>query len=66
MDYYMPRAGLIPEIRGEEHPTQSKVSPLRVKGAGERIVPKAFGYVALSAAMPVRFRRIIANGATVR
>ena len=35
MDYYMPRAGLIPEIRGEEHPTQSKVSPLGVKGVGE-------------------------------
>ncbi len=35
MDYYMPRAGLIPEIRGEEHPTPSKVSPLGVKGVGE-------------------------------
>jgi aerobic carbon-monoxide dehydrogenase large subunit len=35
MDYYMPRAGLIPDIRGEEHPTQSKVSPLGVKGVGE-------------------------------
>jgi carbon-monoxide dehydrogenase large subunit len=35
MDYYMPRAGLIPPIRGEEHPTQSKVSPLGVKGVGE-------------------------------
>ena len=35
MDYYMPRAGLIPEVRGEEHPTQSKVSPLGVKGVGE-------------------------------
>ncbi len=34
-DYYMPRAGLIPEIRGEEHPTESKVSPLGVKGMGE-------------------------------
>ena len=34
-DYYMPRAGLIPEIRGEEHPTESKVSPLGVKGVGE-------------------------------
>jgi carbon-monoxide dehydrogenase large subunit len=34
-DYYMPRAGLIREIRGEEHPTQSKVSPLGVKGVGE-------------------------------
>lgn len=35
MDYYMPRAGLIPEIRGEEHPTPSTVSPLGVKGVGE-------------------------------
>jgi carbon-monoxide dehydrogenase large subunit len=35
MDYYMPRAGLLPEIRGEEHPTVSKVSPLGVKGMGE-------------------------------
>jgi aerobic carbon-monoxide dehydrogenase large subunit len=35
MDYYMPRAGLIPEVRGEEHPTKSKVSPLGVKGVGE-------------------------------
>src|SRR5262245_53254496 len=35
MDYYMPRAGLIPEVRGEEHPTVSKVSPLGVKGVGE-------------------------------
>lgn len=31
----MPRAGLLPGIRGEEHPTPSKVSPLRVKGMGE-------------------------------
>ena len=35
MDYYMPRAGLIPEVRGDEHPTPSKVSPLGVKGVGE-------------------------------
>jgi carbon-monoxide dehydrogenase large subunit len=35
MDYYMPRAGLIPPIRGDEHPTPSKVSPLGVKGVGE-------------------------------
>ena len=35
MDYYMPRAGLIPEIRGVEHPTKSTVSPLGVKGVGE-------------------------------
>ncbi|MGZ8156745.1 MAG: xanthine dehydrogenase family protein molybdopterin-binding subunit, partial [Burkholderiales bacterium] len=34
-DYYMPRAGLVPELRGEEHPTPSKVSPLGVKGMGE-------------------------------
>jgi carbon-monoxide dehydrogenase large subunit len=35
MDYAMPRAGLLPGIRGEEHPTPSKVSPLGVKGMGE-------------------------------
>jgi carbon-monoxide dehydrogenase large subunit len=34
-DYIMPRAGLIPDIRGDAHPTQSKVSPLGVKGVGE-------------------------------
>ena len=35
MDYYMPRAGLVPAIRGAEHPTPSAVSPLGVKGVGE-------------------------------
>lgn len=35
MDYMMPRAGLIPEMRMESHATPSKVSPLGVKGAGE-------------------------------
>ncbi len=35
MDYCMPRAGLLRELRGEEHPTPSKVSPLGVKGVGE-------------------------------
>ncbi len=35
MDYIMPRAGLVPELRGEEHATPSKVSPLGVKGVGE-------------------------------
>jgi aerobic carbon-monoxide dehydrogenase large subunit len=35
MDYYMPRAGLVPDVRGAEHPTPSKVSPLGVKGMGE-------------------------------
>lgn len=35
MDYVMPRAGLIRELHGEEHPTVSKVSPLGVKGMGE-------------------------------
>ena len=35
MDYYMPRAGLIPEVRGQEHATFSKISPLGVKGVGE-------------------------------
>ena len=35
MDYFMPRAGLVPDIRGVEHPTTSKLSPLGVKGVGE-------------------------------
>jgi len=35
MDYYMPRAGLLKSLRGAEHPTPSKVSPLGVKGMGE-------------------------------
>jgi carbon-monoxide dehydrogenase large subunit len=35
MDYTMPRAGLVRAVRGEEHPTPSKVSPLGVKGVGE-------------------------------
>jgi len=35
MDYAMPRAGLLRSLRGEEHPTPSKVSPLGVKGMGE-------------------------------
>ena len=35
MDYIMPRAGLVPDIRGVEHPTTSKLSPLGVKGVGE-------------------------------
>jgi carbon-monoxide dehydrogenase large subunit len=35
MDYPMPRAGIVRGVRGEEHPTPSKVSPLGVKGMGE-------------------------------
>ncbi len=35
MDYCMPRAGVLRELRGEEHPTPSKISPLGVKGVGE-------------------------------
>jgi carbon-monoxide dehydrogenase large subunit len=31
----MPRAGLVPAIRGAEHATRSTVSPLGVKGVGE-------------------------------
>lgn len=34
-DYYMPRAGLLPEILMEEHPTPSRVNPLGIKGMGE-------------------------------
>jgi len=35
LDYYMPRAGLIPEIRKIKHATPSRASPLGVKGMGE-------------------------------
>jgi len=35
MDYYMPRAGLIREVRAEERATETKVSPIGVKGMGE-------------------------------
>lgn len=34
-DYYMPRAGLVPEMVMEEHPTPSRVNPLGIKGMGE-------------------------------
>ena len=34
-DYYMPRAGLLPDIRMAEHPTPSNVNPLGIKGMGE-------------------------------
>ena len=35
MDYMMPRAGLVPDMRMDSHVTPSTVSPLGVKGAGE-------------------------------
>jgi carbon-monoxide dehydrogenase large subunit len=35
LDYFMPRAGLLPEIRLAECPTPSRISPLGVKGVGE-------------------------------
>ena len=34
-DYYMPRCGLLPNIRMAEHPTASRVNPLGIKGMGE-------------------------------
>jgi carbon-monoxide dehydrogenase large subunit len=34
-DYYMPRAGLLPDIRMDEHATASRVNPLGIKGMGE-------------------------------
>jgi carbon-monoxide dehydrogenase large subunit len=34
-DYFMPRAGMLPEIRMDEHPTASTVNPFGIKGAGE-------------------------------
>ena len=35
MDYYMPRAGLIPKIQVFDSPVPSPTNPLGVKGAGE-------------------------------
>jgi carbon-monoxide dehydrogenase large subunit len=35
MDYYMPRAGLLGDIRLYDHPVRSPNNPLGVKGAGE-------------------------------
>jgi carbon-monoxide dehydrogenase large subunit len=35
LDYFMPRAGLIPAIREIDHPTPTKVGPLGAKGMGE-------------------------------
>jgi carbon-monoxide dehydrogenase large subunit len=35
VDYFMPRAGLIPAISSDVRPTVSRVSPLGVKGMGE-------------------------------
>ena len=61
MDYYMPRAGLIPEVRGEEHPTPSKVSPLGVKGVGESgctaSIPVLVGAV-LDAVRPLGIKKL--------
>jgi len=34
-DYYMPRAGMLPDIEMEEHVTPSRVNPLGIKGMGE-------------------------------
>ena len=34
-DYYMPHAGMLPDIVMAEHPTPSKVNPLGIKGMGE-------------------------------
>lgn len=45
-DYYMPRAGLVREIRMEEHPTPSKISPLGVKGMGESGCTASLGALA--------------------
>jgi carbon-monoxide dehydrogenase large subunit len=34
-DYYMPKAGLLPNIEMEEHVTASRINPLGIKGMGE-------------------------------
>ncbi|MPZ46557.1 MAG: molybdopterin-dependent oxidoreductase [Betaproteobacteria bacterium] len=46
MDYVMPRAGLVREIRMDEHPTPSKLSPLGVKGVGESGCTASLGCLA--------------------
>ena len=46
MDYALPRAGLVREIRMLEHPTQSSLSPLGVKGAGESGCTASLGSLA--------------------
>jgi carbon-monoxide dehydrogenase large subunit len=46
MDYIMPRAGLVREIRMNEHSTPSKVSPLGVKGVGEAGCTASLGAIA--------------------
>jgi len=46
MDYTMPRAGLVREIRMTDHATPSKVSPLGVKGVGESGCTASLGAIA--------------------
>jgi carbon-monoxide dehydrogenase large subunit len=46
MDYVMPRAGLVREIRMNDHATPSKVSPLGVKGVGESGCTASLGAIA--------------------
>jgi carbon-monoxide dehydrogenase large subunit len=46
MDYFMPRAGLVREIRMDEHPTPSTLSPLGVKGVGESGCTASLGCLA--------------------
>ena len=46
MDYVMPRAGLVREIKMIEHPTPSKVSPLGFKGVGEAGCTASLGAIA--------------------
>jgi carbon-monoxide dehydrogenase large subunit len=46
MDYVMPRAGMVREIRMQEHSTPSKVSPLGVKGVGESGCTASLGAIA--------------------
>jgi carbon-monoxide dehydrogenase large subunit len=34
-DYFMPRAGMLPDVAMADHPTASRVNPLGIKGMGE-------------------------------
>jgi carbon-monoxide dehydrogenase large subunit len=49
MDYVMPRAGLVREIRMAEHATKSTLSPLGVKGVGESGCTASLGALANAA-----------------
>jgi aerobic carbon-monoxide dehydrogenase large subunit len=54
MDYAMPRADMVPDVRGELHPVPCRTNPLGVKGTGEAGTTAALAAVmnAVSDAIP--------------